>query len=376
MDLLARVVAIFETPAGMAVLGMAVVAFAALFVLVFWDSLRMPRRNRVEERSFEAAPPPLLDPKLITRTEEGGFRETRPRWVRGGVLAGLGLLFLVFGSQVSEQLAGEAVLAGFSTPAAKLPEPAAAGPVLSSLPAEGGNHVDLCSPEGDLAEGGVRVCAQGASVGFDLLQLSVGGEFVTRPVWASDKAPTFITSDSHAAPFTLADGVGFAAPEAAPSSRYDGYLVIGVGTGEVSSRREGALRRFAVAKLSGGNRSHCESSERVYSATALFDGANAAALAALESEVEGLRKKAKRNAKAKSELDRAELRLARMRLLVMEEPAPIIIGIEADPMSTDKGADMLRASEVFLAEHAEMLQVASPSPVRVLPACTRGAAAF
>ncbi|MCQ8185765.1 hypothetical protein [Parvularcula maris] len=375
MDLIARVIAIFETPTGMAVLGMAVVAFLALFVLVFWDSLHMPRRDRVEERSFDAAPPPLLDPKLITRSEEGGFRETRPRWVRAGVLAGLGLLFLVFGSNVADQLGSDAARASFSSPRPQPVQEAKAAET-AALPAAPGGHVDLCSPEGSLADGGVRVCADGASVGFDLLRLSVGGQFVLRPVWASDKAPTFITSDSHAAPFTLADGVAFAVPETAPAQRYDGYLVIGVGADEVSLKREDALRRFAVAKLSGGNRSHCDTSERVYSATAHFDAANAAALAELKKSVEALRKKARRNAKAKAELDQAERQLASAMLLVTEAPAPIIIGIEADPLSTDLQADMLAASRVFLEEHADILQIDTPSPVRALSACTRGAAAF
>ncbi|NNU15899.1 hypothetical protein HK107_06130 [Parvularcula sp. ZS-1/3] len=381
MDLFGQMIGVFDSAAGVAVLGMAMLAFLGLFIFVFWDSLNSPRRDEVRTNSLQTSPPPLLDPEIVGRSSQSGWRAGGTPIIRNSVLVGIGALFVVAGFIAAGTLADEnatrtTVKAGLARPhqAVLLQPQPQVRTVRTSLaaPAErASSHVSLCEPSGSFADRAIETCANGASVRFDLLRFSHGDRYVVRPAW-NNAAATFVKSDSHAVPFTFTDAVSFAAPETVEAPRYDGFLVIGVGDGEKAARREEALRDFAIAKLSGGDRSECTSSERVFSVSADFDAARVAELNALRLRIASLERQARRDQKARSELATAREELARLQLFVVDNPAPIVIGITADPNSSDAVADMLAASREFVRIHRRDLQIDNPGPVGTMRACARG----
>lgn len=363
----------------MAVLFMAVLAFAGLFIVVFWDTIRTPRRDRVINNSYETAPPPLLSPELVGRSAEEGWEEPTSPLLRNVVLVGLGVVFAATGFFVIRNVESPGHSSQVVSATVAKPHPAVIRPVAqpASLPVSAATAaassaiLDLCKPGGSFEERSIEFCEGGAAIRFDLLRLSFEDRFVVRPAW-SEAAAIFVGSDSHAVPFTMNNTVSFATPETVGAALYDGYLVIGVGNGDQAIAREEALRDFAIGKLSGGDRSECSSGERVFSTHAGFDPAPADELKTLRSNVERLRRAARRDAKARGELAAAEQELARRQLFVVDAPAPIVIGITADPMSSDPVADMLAASRAFVREHAADLQIRNPGTVTAIKACARG----
>lgn len=379
-DLMARIVAVFDTPAGMAVLGMAVLAFVALFVIAFWDTIRLPRRDQASGSDLSVAPPPLMNPTMVGRSAEGGWNETRRMWGRNAVLLGLGGLFAFAAFQFFAHLERPEVVTAGAASVAPTPSLAPAAPRQESAAATFGVPVDtgLCVERGSLEERFIETCANGASVRFDLMRLERDGRFVLRPRWQRN-APTFVGSDSHAAPFTLDGSVRFAAPETVRPPRYDGFLVVGVAetaAGTVATERARALRDFAITQLSGGDRSECLTSERVYMATATFAGEAKARLEALSAEVEALERRARRDELARTELAAKKDELAALRLEVLDAPGPIIVGITADPHSGDPDGDMRAAAARFLDRYGEGLQIASHSALYAIDACARHEAAL
>ncbi|GGY47415.1 hypothetical protein [Parvularcula lutaonensis] len=393
-DLFGRIVAVFDTPAGMAILGLAVLAFAGLFIAVFWDTIRIPRRDDVDGGSAEIAPPPLMAPELVHREADEGWIYDRPHLVRNGVLLGLGILCVVVGAMFVQSLGDSptriaddrAVAPGVDTrdaaaaPDRQLPPNpplrTVGNSTVSGLLGSSKGHINLCREEGSLAELYVETCAGDAAVRFDLLRFTVGDQFVLRPTWR-EAAPTFVGSNSHAAPFTFSEAVDFATPETMTPQSYDGFLVIGVGEPGDAQAREEALRDFAIAKLSGGDRSECETSQRVYSMSAGFNEKPIEALKQQRAMVADLRKRARRDAKARAELPDAEERLAAMELMIVEKPAPIVVGISTDPLSSDPDQDMMRAAREFVRRYADELQIdVSSVALRSMPVCARGEASL
>lgn len=393
-DLFGRIVAVFDTPAGMAVLGMAVLAFLGLFIFVFWDTIRMPRRDHVEGGSVDIAPPPLMAPEMVHRAADEGWSHDRTMLVRNGVLVALGIFFVVAGAMFVQGLGDSPTKIAedkVASPSRDTRDAAAAptrqlppNPPLrnvgtssvSGLVGTSAGHINLCREQGSLKERFVETCAGDAAVRFDLLRFTVGERFVLRPTWR-EAAPTFVGSDSHAAPFTFSEAVSFAEPETITPQTYDGFLVIGVGAPGDAQAREEALRDFAIAKLSGGDRSECTTSQRVFSMAASFDEAPIERLKEQRAKVASLQKASRRNAKARAELPAAEEALAAMELMIVEKPAPIVVGISTDPLSSDPDADMMRASREFVRKYADELQIEVDSvALRSMPACSRGEAAL
>ena len=378
VDLFARIVAIFDTPAGMTVLGMAALAFAALFVIVFWDSIKAPRRDIIQGGAEETAPPPLLSPDIVTR----GRLDTGPvgpLWVRNALLMGLGAFFVFAGlgaiGHIGEQASQQATIRASLAPTDPVQT---TGAPLREVQLGTPDQIDVCEPAGSLADRFVEICAEGASVRFDLLRFSQADTFVLRPSWASNDAPTFVASDSHAAPFSFDSGVSFSAPETIEAPVYDGFLVIGIAEGElgIAVERERALRDFAIAQLSGGDRAECATSERVYSVSAAFDRSAIEELATLRKTVTAERKVAQDNHQVRGELAALEEQLAARELTVIDRPGPIVLGITADPNASDAVQDMLAASRAFVAQHAEELQITDIGAVDNLRACARGEVAL
>ena len=379
VDLFAQVVAIFDTPAGMTVLGMAALAFAALFVVVFWDSIKAPRRDVIQGRAQETAPPPLLAPDMITRGGDAEPVSGRANVSKMGVLFGLGALFMFAGVAAVGQIGDQASIRATERASLAPAQPANIQGAPAREEIQGTpDQVDVCEGAGSLEERFVEVCANGASVRFDLLRFSQDETFVLRPTWASNKAPRFVKSDSHAAPFSFDGDVSFAAPEVVSNVQYDGYLVIGIAEGDegVAVERERALRDFAVTQLSGGDRAQCSTSERVFSVSALFDRAPIEELAALDRQVSTMQRAASRDHQVRGELAAMEQELADRRLTVVDHAAPLVLGITADPNASNRVEDMRLASQEFVSTHAAALQIKDVTNVTNLRACARGASAL
>lgn len=381
-ELFARIVAIFDTTAGMAVLGMAVLALVGLFVFVFWDTIRVPRHDAVSGDTLKTAPPPLLSPDMVGRSTEGGWTEDRTMLLRNAVLLVIGV-FLVAGGVVTFRGIQDQAAINATRVAAENAAPVSVQSVRDGFPGTPDERPSqpateasaYCEEAGSMAERYMETCVDGAAVRFDLLRLTYDDRYVVRPEW-NDAAPTFVGSSSHAAPFTLGKSAAFAAPETVGAQRYDGYLVIGVGApGEeaVQDARARALRDFAIVSLSGGDRSECLGSETIYSVSASFDDARVTALKTLRAETKALKAAARRGgAPAAAAYAAAEEKLARMELIVDEKPAPIIIGITTDPASSDPQRDMAAAAEVLLMRHYADLQIAEWGAVTPMKACARG----
>lgn len=373
VELLARIIAVFDSPLGMAVLVMAMLAFAALFVFVFWEAIRQPRRDNVVGENYETAPPPLMAPELVSRTNERSFTDGATPMVRNAVLIGLGVLFVGFGFVALKNAAEQepTARAGYAGPPSALRTASAAPAVAPAVAAADIRQVSLCRPSGSIEDRTFQTCTDGAAVRFDLLRFSYNDRFVVRPSW-NDKAKIFVASESHATPFAFGADVGFAAPETVASDLYDGFLVIGVGEGDAARAREEALRDFAIIKLSGGDRSECATSERVFSVTANFDENAVQILKAQRAKVASMRKAARRNAKIRADLPAEEQELARLELVVIDQPAPLVLGIKADPNSSNLDEDMLNASRGIVRQYADDLQITGAGVVDVIPACARG----
>jgi hypothetical protein len=424
-DLLPRIIGVFETPLGQTALGLTALAFAALFIIVFWDGLRRNTRDRVEEGRLDTAPPPLMPPQLVGRKSEPAQRYAfGGTWVRTGLLVVIVAAAAVTGlnglSHLSDR--SEAVTAGF--PAASGAQAPTAVAVAARAPRTPAPQVSAyCDEKGSISDRYFEICARDAAVRFDLLRLTYDDRMLLRPVW-TEKAPTFIEAASQPAPMALGQQVSFARPETMRRASYDGFLVLGTARPSFNQqefearkkdvleakrradssakalskeelaaveqryrdditeqahlrarRRAERLRDFAIAELSGGDRSECETSERVYAVSALFDEAMIARLAVARSEFGELEKNAKKpraHAKAVADYHNEAVRLRAMELTIHEEPAPLLLGITADPLSSNQDADVRAAINRLLERQGEDLQVRDVRPVGVHRACARG----
>jgi len=390
-DLLAQLVELFGTPLGRGVLATAVLSIIGLLFYAFWDVVRMPRRDNLTDETFQTAPPPVMTPKMVTRKGDSGFSEDRSPWFRHGVMVAIAVMFglvLLTSMQSSQKLQRREAVLETTTPVAmetyvrRVAIDDLTGTVLqtASLPQASSvqrhsHGASFCEPAGSLYDRSVEVCEAGASVRMDLMRLSASQTFAVKPTW-DDTAPTFVRSQSHAAPFGFAADVGFAAPETVVSTEYDGYLVIGVSEAgqEIQAlKRAEALRGFAIRQLSGGDRAQCLTEERVYTTTATFDRSSVAALTEQRAAVADLARRARGgNADDRAALAQAQSDLAQAELLYAERPAPLVIGIKADPVSSDTDADMQRASEAFLKAYGPALQLTEVGPINALRVCARG----
>ncbi|MEM1409285.1 MAG: hypothetical protein AAGG79_00895 [Pseudomonadota bacterium] len=387
-DIWTAIAEIFASPVGRSVFALAGIATVALTIVSFWTNVRLPRRNRLLSDRFQVAPPSLKPAEIVGRSGDGFF-EARPAFVRHGVLALLAGAFVViivmtvrsadFGAAAGKY-ARQALVDDLPTSAlidqTKVPSvPVSTKVQAEAVPGDVSGYApsahlaaaaSLCDVGGSLSDGYVEVCERGAQVRLDLLRLEVGGVEVVKPAWDSI-APTFVRAESHAAPFGLAREVAFKTPDAvAVPDRYDGYLVVGVaeeGEELTALQRAEELRRFAVLRLSGGDRAACLSEERVYTTTATFDEAAASVRQARRAELSHLQSQGA--ATAGEQWAQAEL-------LLSDAPGPIVVGITADPLSSDPDADMTGAAERFLASYGPALQLRDIGPINAIRACARG----
>lgn len=386
-ELLAQIIAVFGTPLGRGVLALASLAMIALVIIAFWGPVRMPRRDRVSGEELQTAPPPLVAPKLVTRGGKGGFGDERPALVRNALLAVIAVSFAVIvgftmrvvGVQGGDPPVDAAAASGLTQTTRAVGQEPRSVPVGArgegDLPHR--HVVPTCQPGGSLSDRFVEVCEAGALVRFDLLRFTHGGRDVLKPSW-DEAAPTVVNAESHAAPISLAGDLDLAAPETVRPVRYDGYLVIGVGgegEAEAGAERAESLRGFAIRELSGGDRAECLGRERIYTVAATFDGSSIAAVEEERARVAAMRKAAARGgAHERAALEAAEEALAKTELLLTERPAPIVIGLVADPYTSDADADMRRAAERFLKAYGPALQLADVGEVAAMDACARGGA--
>lgn len=380
-DVVTQIMAVFATPLGRGVLALALLATLAVLIVAFWGVVRMPRSDQASDEFLKTAPPPLMSPKLARRSGEGGFAEDRPAYFRNALLAVIGLAFAVVLGVTMRVVSLESTAERLArAPMPEKVQPVGAGDefVRVSMPDSGKTaaHIhprDLCEPAGSLSDRFVEVCQGGASVRLDVMRFSFNDQFVLKPTWTKT-APTFVASQSHAAPFGFADNVAFAAPETVARPDYDGYLVIGVAAEDedgAAQARAVALRDFAIRQLSGGDRAECLSAERVYMATATFDADSVALLAAQHEHLDTMSVSA-RSTNERARLVTLQEDLAQAEFLSTDRPAPIIIGITADPYASDPDADMKAAAETFLASYGAALQLKDPSGVSTMRACVRG----
>ncbi|MEM9838636.1 MAG: hypothetical protein AAF830_05715 [Pseudomonadota bacterium] len=383
-DGLAEIFVVFATPLGRGVLALSLLAMMAVLIVAFWGAVRMPRRDSASDDLLETAPPPLMAPKLASRSGEGGFAEDRPSLFRNALLLVIGFAFAVV-------LAVTLRVVSLESAAEKIAQSREATPLEQSVElvrvsldqpevqVEHGHPGSLCQPSGSLSDRFVEVCESGAAVRLDVMRFAFNDRFVLKPTWTST-APTFVTSQSHAAPFGFADQVSFAAPETVSVAEYDAYLVIGVaaeGEDDAAEARARALRDFAIRQLSGGDRAQCLTQERVYTATATFDAESVDALRTQHAHVNAMERATQdgsTNEKARLASTKADL--AQAEFLSTDGPAPLVIGITADPYASDPDADMKAAAEAFLASYGGALQLKDPSEVSSMRACARGEASL
>ncbi|NRA31169.1 MAG: hypothetical protein HRU11_13020 [Parvularculaceae bacterium] len=394
-DLLAQAFEVFATPLGRGVLAISVLAVIALVFYAFWDVVRMPRQDNVSDEAFDVAPPPVMSPKMVTRKGDVGFVEDRTPWFRNGVMAAFALVFALVvtttmhsaqkaerreamvAAQAAEVSPIEAYVDALATQDLQqtLAQEVSLNPDDNAVMHRYDQGASYCSPTGSLQDRSVEVCEAGAAIRLDLLRLSAANTYVVKPAW-DETAPTFVRSESHAAPFGFASEVGFAAPETVGDADYDGYLVVGVanaGDDMKALQRAEALRGFAIRQLSGGDRAQCLSEERVYTTTAVFDADSVEALADQRDALADLARRARGGTSAdRAALEQARADLAQAELLYAERPAPIVIGIKADPVSSDPDADMREAAAGFLEAYGPALQLMDVGPVNAIRACARG----
>ncbi|MEM1379962.1 MAG: hypothetical protein AAGH41_04970 [Pseudomonadota bacterium] len=391
-DLLTQISAIFATPMGRGVLAFAVLSLLVVVLIGFWGILRLPRIGGAMADTFETEPPKVLGPRIARASSEDGFGEERPAYFRNAMMiiiaVGFGFILTFTARVVNGQTTAIKLASAAEGPSVEnyLNRVGIGGDIAQTVSMPTGDDgisrhaqvVTYCKPSGSLTDRFVEVCEGGAAVRLDLMRLSYEGTFVLKPTWEV-AAPTFVSSQSHAAPFGFAGDVTFAAPETVSAPEYDGYLVIGVapeGEADVAADRARALRDFAIRKLSGGDRAQCLSEERVYTATATFNEDSVAALADQRAALAVLERAARSGTAADREAyEKAAADLAQAEFLFSEDPAPLVIGISTDPYSSNPDADMVAASERFLASYGAALQLKDASAVSSMRVCARGGVA-
>lgn len=366
-ELLARIAAIFGTTAGMTVLALAGLAFVGLLIAVFWDTIRLPRRDSAAGGSLDTAPPPLLAPEIVGRTGEGGWVDSVSPLARNAVLlligAGfmVGLVSIVKAPRVSQEIGPLALTQSFGAKGTGTEYDAVFDFSAISDDGQTSFFSSYCDEIGSVSDRYVSTCENGSSVRFDMLDLQVEKRPVVGAAWVK-AAPTFVSAANQSTAFGLGKAVEFVAPRTInldADHDYDAYLVVGVaedGDEETANARARTLRDFVISKFVGrGGRADCTDNTRVFSATASFVPAGSTLNVASHST------------------STAFASAAQKKLVALKEPAPMLVGITADPQSPTPIEDMRLAAEAFLVDHGADLQVTDIGRIDTMVACVRGA---